>query len=101
MQYYILFYDYVEDYMERRTVLRTDHMVLADAAVERGELILAGATANPPDMGVLCWHVKDKAVIEEFAKNDPYVINGLVTKWTIRDWTVVKGSLIDPSTPGP
>jgi len=29
------------------------------------------------------------ATAEEFARNDPYVINGLVTKWTVRQWNEV------------
>ena len=31
----------------------------------------------------------DKAAVEEFARNDPYVINGVVTDWIVRQWMVV------------
>ena len=30
-------------------------------------------------------------IAEEFAKNDPYVKNGLITEWSVRPWTVVVG----------
>jgi uncharacterized protein YciI len=32
---------------------------------------------------------------ESFAASDPYVVNGLVTRWTVRPWTVVVGN-VDP-----
>jgi uncharacterized protein YciI len=90
--YYILFYDYVEDYMERRGTYRPDHFVLANAAYERGELVIAGALADPPDRGVLVFKGDGPAVAENFARNDPYVLNGVVTRWEVRPWTVVIGA---------
>lgn len=49
-----------------------------------------GALADPVDTGLLVF--TDKTVAEGFAKQDPYVANGLVTKWSVRQWTVVAGS---------
>jgi uncharacterized protein YciI len=31
-------------------------------------------------------------VAEEFARDDPYVVNGLVVRWTVREWTIVIGN---------
>ena len=92
MNYYALFYYYVEDYMTRRAQFREEHLKLATASNKRGEMILAGAFSNPPDKALLIFHVEDKSVIEDFIKKDPYVNNGLVTKWEIREWTVVIGN---------
>jgi uncharacterized protein YciI len=64
---------------------------MANAAVERGELALAGALAEPADGAVLIFKGDDPSVAENFAKNDPYVLNGLVTSWRVRPWTVVLG----------
>ncbi|HEV3227062.1 MAG TPA: YciI-like protein [Acidimicrobiales bacterium] len=89
--YWLLSYDLVADYLERRTALRDDHLGLARAAHERGELVLAGALAEPPDRAVLVFRADDATIAEEFASADPYVVNGLVTKWTVRPWTVVIG----------
>ena len=89
--YYILFYDYVDAYMERRGAYRPDHFVLANAAHERGELVIAGALADPPDRGVLVFKGDSPAVAENFARHDPYVLNGVVTRWEVRPWTVVIG----------
>ena len=92
MKYYALFYNYVDDYMTRRGQFREEHLKLANASNQRGEMILAGAFSDPPDKALLIFHVADKSIIEDFIKKDPYVNNGLVTKWEIREWTVVIGN---------
>ncbi len=51
--HYLLFYDVADDYVERRSTLRDAHLTLAWAASERGELLLAGALAEPVDGAVL------------------------------------------------
>lgn len=89
--YYILFYEYVADILERRAPYRSEHLAAAHAAHARGELVLAGALAEPVDRAVLVFKVDDPQVIETFVRNDPYVLNGLVTAWQIRPWTVVIG----------
>jgi uncharacterized protein YciI len=95
--HYLLFYDYVPDYIERRKPLRADHLAYAWAAVERGELVLGGALADPPDSAALLFSVKSTDVIEAFIAADPYVVHGLVTGWRMRPWTTVVGK--DAATP--
>jgi uncharacterized protein len=89
--YFLLLYELVDDYPERRVPLRDDHLALARAAYERGELVLAGAFADPADAAALVFRVDDASTIEAFVDADPYVKNGLVTAWKIRPWTVVIG----------
>jgi uncharacterized protein YciI len=89
--HYLLIYDVVHDYIERRTPLRAAHIALARAAESRGELILAGALANPPDGAVFLFRGDSAAAAEQFAAADPYVQNGLVTRWRVREWTTVVG----------
>jgi uncharacterized protein YciI len=91
MQYYALIYHVVDDYITRRSQYRDEHLQLANDAHARGELVLGGAFADPPDKALLVWYVADKSVIEDFVSKDPYVKNGIVTKWEIRSWTVVIG----------
>jgi len=88
---YLLFYDYSPDYLERRGEFRDAHLVLAWAAQAKGQLILGGAFANPADGAVLHFRGDSPAVAEDFARVDPYVLNGLVKKWTVREWTTVVG----------
>ena len=91
MAYFLLFYDVVDDYLERRGEFREEHLALANAARERGELIMAGALAEPADGAVLVFRCGEASVAERFAEADPYVRNGLVTRWRVRPWTVVIG----------
>ena len=91
MGYYLLEYALVDDYLARRTAFREAHLALAREAHRRGDLILAGALAEPTDRAVLVWRTDDRSVVERFIDGDPYVHNGLVTSWTIRPWTVVIG----------
>ncbi len=91
MPYFILTYDLVDNYIARRTVYREEHLRLAREAHQRGELVLAGALSDPADRAVLVFRVIERSIVEEFAKNDPYVINGLVTHWEVRPWTVMIG----------
>ena len=86
-----LFYDLVDDYIERRAALRQEHLGLARAAHDRGELLLAGAMSDPYDQALLVWSTDDVGVVEAFAKSDPYVVNGLVKSWRVRTWNVVIG----------
>jgi uncharacterized protein YciI len=91
MSYYLLEYALIDDYLARRGAFRETHLALAREAHRRGDLILAGALAEPADRAVLVWRTDDRSVIERFVDGDPYVQNRLVTSWTIRPWTVVIG----------
>lgn len=91
MNYYALIYHLTDDYMQRRPQFREVHLMLAKESNERGEMILAGAFSDPPDKALLVFKVSDKSVIEDFISKDPYVKNGLIAEWEIREWTVVIG----------
>ena len=89
--HYLLFYEAGPDYAERRAPFRGAHLDHARAAVARGELVLGGAYANPADGAVLLFRGESPQIAEHFANNDPYVVNGVVTRWYIREWTTVVG----------
>jgi uncharacterized protein len=89
--HYLLFYDVVPDYVERRAAFRAEHLALARAAHARGELVLGGALAEPADGAVLLFKGDSPAAAEAFAAADPYVRNGLVTRWRVRAWATVVG----------
>lgn len=90
--HWLLFYDVVDDYMERRASFRDAHLAHARAAHERGELVLAGALAEPADGAVLAFTCESPEVVEDFARGDPYVTGGVVTGCRIRRWVVVVGA---------
>jgi uncharacterized protein YciI len=86
----LLEYRLADDYLARRAALREDHLALARAAHERGDLLLAGALPDPYDRALLVWTAA-REVVERFVEEDPYVRHGLVTGWTVREWNVVVG----------
>lgn len=103
--HYILFYEVVDDYLSRRGEFRDAHLKLAWEAVERDELVLGGALADPVDGVVIVFKGDSPQVAENFAKVDPYVTNGIVKRWYVRPWTTVAGencaTPVRPGTPAP
>lgn len=91
MKHFVLFYDYPPDFRQRRAEHRATHLVHANASVERDELQLGGAFTDDPPLGMLLFKAETAAVAEEFARNDPYVQNGVVLSWRVREWTTVVG----------
>ena len=91
--HYLLFYELPDDYITRRAEFRNVHLKLGWEAAERGELVLGGALANPPDGAVLLFKGDSPEVAERFANADPYVTNGIVKSWFVREWTTVIGDI--------
>ncbi len=91
MKYFALFYHVVDDFVSRRAPYREEHLRLAREANRRAELLLAGALSDPADGALLIFRGPDSSVAQDFARNDPYVKAGLVTRWEVRSWTVVIG----------
>ncbi len=91
MNYYLLVYHVVENYVARRAAFRDEHLRLAREAYARGELVMGGALTDPVDQAVLVFRSPDPSAAEKFVLNDPYVKNGLVPRYEIRNWNVVIG----------
>ena len=99
MTHLVLEYTLAGDYLERRPGFRPDHLALLEAAVARGELVLAGALADPFDRALFVWTAGSESAAEAFAQVDPYVANGLVTGWTLRTWNTVIGAAMPHELP--
>src|SRR5260370_13773917 len=100
MNYYHLFYEVVDDLVNRRVPFRQEHLRLANEARERGEIVFAGALAEPAS-ALIVFHVDEKTKVESFARKDPYVQNGLVKKCQVRLWNVFVGHEPTASSPVP
>lgn len=100
MNHYLLIYDLADDYLTRRGEFRGVHLNMAWAAHQRGELVLGGALAEPVDRAILMFKGDSANVAEDFAKADPYVLNGLIKSWSVRPWmTVVGDTAANPVRP--
>ncbi len=91
--HFLLIYDFVPDYLGQRPPHRAEHLRLAWEAHERGELLLAGALAEPVDGALLLFEGADDRAARAFAASDPYVKAGLVRSWSVRPWTTVVGAM--------
>ena len=89
--YFALVYDVVDHFVERRAVYRDEHLRMVRDLHARGEVVMGGALGDPPDGAMLIFKSSSPAIAEEFAKQDPYVVNGLVISWKVRPWNVVVG----------
>jgi len=90
--HYLLFYEASADYLARRGAYRDEHLRLAWSACDRGELVLGGAYTEPVDGALLLFQGDGPEVAARFAASDPYVRNGLVARWYVREWATVVGT---------
>lgn len=91
----LLEYTLSEDYLERRPQYRAEHLAMLQEATDRGVFVLGGALTEPWDRALLVWTGVERETVEEFARNDPYVKNGLVASWQIRTWAVAIGTAFE------
>src|SRR5262249_14374112 len=91
--HYLLIYELAPDYLARRPQFRGAHLTLAWQAAERGELVLAGAVGDPVEGAILLFAAESASIPAAFAQADPYVINGLITRWRVAPWHTVVGNL--------
>src|SRR5258706_514279 len=81
------FYDSLEDALSKAPSVIAAHQTRSNELHARGTLLMAGAFLNNPQepldtMAILT----TREAAEEYAKNDPFVLNSMVSKWYIREW---------------
>ena len=97
MGHFALVYDVVANFVERRAPFREAHLQLVRDAHARGLLQFAGPLGDPPDGALLVFRADSAAAVDDFARADPYVTEGLVTAWRVRPWNIVIGA--EPAAP--
>jgi uncharacterized protein len=60
------------------------HRARLDEFHARGVLLMAGPLGNPPEGAMAVFTTREAA--EDFIKGDPFVLNGLVSKWRLVEW---------------
>lgn len=90
--YYTLHYQLCADYLTKRVAFRAHHIEFITPYYRRGELLLGGAYEDTRDGALLIFDVEDPELIENFARLDPYVKNGIVIAWELRKWNVAIGN---------
>jgi uncharacterized protein YciI len=87
--HHILFYEYVDDILERRGAHRDAHLQRIRDEREAGRVVLAGALGDPPHGAAIVFTGVGPEEIEAFAEADPYVTAGLVRSRRIEPWALV------------
>src|SRR5260370_7883279 len=96
MNYYALLYELVDDMVTRRVPFREEHLRLGREARDRGQLVLAGALAEPVDRALLVFHVDHKSKVEAFPRKDPSAVPPLAKTWELHPF-----NLPPPNSPPP
>ena len=84
-KHFILSYVYAADYFERRDAYRSEHLARLKKAYEEGFLLFIGVLPERPG-AVGVFYCEDIEQIRAFAKQDPYVLNGLVNEVRVMPW---------------
>lgn len=87
--YRILFYDYVDDILERRAPHRAGHLALVGEYKRDGRVVAGGALGDPVTGAAIVFRVDSDDAVREFVASDPYGRAGLITGWRIVPWNVV------------
>ena len=70
--------------MEKARLHFPAHKARLDAFQARGDLIAVGPWADPREGAMAIF--RSRAAAEEFVKEDPFVVNGVIASHEIKDW---------------
>ena len=82
---HVLFYVSSSDVATKAPAHFAEHKARIDVFHGRGVLVGIGLFADPQRDGAMALFTTRKAA-EEFATDDPFVTNGVVESWHIKEW---------------
>ena len=85
---YVLFYESADDVAANAPPHFPAHKQRLDEFHQRGDLLMVGTFDDPQTQGSMSVF-RSREAAEEFAEDDPFVLNGVVRSWEIRDWDEV------------
>ncbi|HVC04355.1 MAG TPA: YciI family protein [Candidatus Acidoferrales bacterium] len=85
---YVVFYKSAADMLPKARLHFAAHQALYGRFVDDGTLLMMGTFANPQEEGSMGIFTTREAA-EEFVREDPFVLNGVVRNWHIREWNEV------------
>lgn len=85
---YVVLYSSAPDVATRAPGHFPAHKARLDAYHARGDLIMVGTFGDPQEQGSMAiFRTRESA--EEFVAGDPFVRNGVVSAWEVRDWNEI------------
>ena len=85
MPKYVLFYESADDVRSKAPSQFRAHVARWKEFQDDGTLLMIGTFANPQEEGSMAIFTTREAA-EAFARSDPFVLNGVVHRWSIREW---------------
>jgi uncharacterized protein len=85
MRLAVVLYQSADDFAAKAAALFPAHKARLDEFVARGELLMVGTFGDPQAEGSMAIFTT-RAAAEEFVAGDPFVLEGVVRAWHIRDW---------------
>jgi uncharacterized protein len=85
---HVLFYESAPDVLSKAPAHFPAHKARLDDFHARGTLLMVGTFGDPQAEGSMAIFTT-RAAAEEFAEDDPFVLNGVVGAWHIREWNEI------------
>ena len=85
---YVLFYESADDVLSKAPAHFPAHKARLDDLHARGDLLMVVTFGDPQEEGSMAIFTTREAA-EEFVREDPFVLNGVVRDWHIREWDEV------------
>ena len=83
----VMFYEVAPDGLSKARANIEAHRARLNEFHARGVLLMAGPFADPTEGAMGVFTTREAA--EEFIQGDPFVINGVVSRWSLREWNEV------------
>jgi uncharacterized protein YciI len=81
------FYDSLEEAVSKAPDVIAAHRARSNELHARGTLLMSGAFLNNPSESLRTMAIcATREAAEEYARGDPFVLSGMVSKWYIREW---------------
>lgn len=85
MPKFVVFYESADEVRSKAPAHFAAHRARWKEFAERGELLMIGTFANPQEQGSMGIFTTREAA-EAFVNSDPFVLNGVVRSYEIREW---------------
>jgi uncharacterized protein YciI len=85
---YVVFYESADDVASKTPRHFPAHKARLDEFHGQGTLLMVGTFGNPQEEGSMAIFTSRDAA-EAFVKDDPFVLNGVVRGWEIREWNEI------------
>jgi hypothetical protein len=81
----VVFYESGDDTLAKAPAHFPAHRARLDEFHARGTLLMVGLFGDPRKEGSMAIFTTREAA-EEFVKDDPFVVNGVISRWYLREW---------------